>query len=146
MKSNLFLWILLILTFTSCAQKKEAATETQLLTNKIETNSMDLDKISNQTVKSAIEALQANDKKAWFSFFSDDVIFTDDGRTLSFSSFFDNAFDKKEKFLSIEKVENDGKDIFGNFYAGQWGTFHVYFKFSINQSGKISRLDIGQGK
>jgi hypothetical protein len=61
-------------------------------------------------------------------------------------SFFDNAFDEKEKFLSIDKVENDRKNIYGNFYAGQWGTFNVFFKFTINEEDKITRLDVGQGK
>lgn len=107
-------------------------------------NKMDITKISNEKVRKAIEALQANDKNAWYSFFANDAVFTDDGRTLDLKSFFDNAFNNKEKFLSIDKVENDGKDIYGNFQAGQWGTFRVFFKFHFNPEGKINRLDIGQ--
>ncbi len=107
---------------------------------------MDLSKLTNPVIKSAIEVLQANDLKAWYSYFTDDTVFTDDGRTLGFKSFFDNAFDKKEKFLTIDKVENGGKNIYGKFYAGQWGTFNVFFKFTVNEEGKITRLDIGQGQ
>lgn len=106
---------------------------------------MDTSQLTNETVKKAIEALQQNDKQTWYSLFTDNAVFTDDGRELEFKSFFDNAFHKKEKFLSIDKTENDGKDIYGNFYAGQWGTFRVYFKFQI-VSGKIQRLDIGQAR
>lgn len=105
---------------------------------------MDLAKITNPKVKKAIEALQANDRKVWYSCFADNIVFTDDGRTLNFKSFFDNAFDKKEKFLDIDKVENDGKELYGKFYAGQWGTFRVYFKFHQHSDGKFIRLDIGQ--
>ena len=105
---------------------------------------MNLSKVTNENVRKAIEALQANDKTAWYSCFTNDAAFTDDGRTLDFKSFFDNAFDKKEKFLDIDKVENEGKDIYGNFHAGQWGTFKVYFKFYQNADGKFNRLDIGQ--
>ncbi len=105
---------------------------------------MDLKQISNTTVKNAIEALQANDLTLWYSYFTYDAIFTDDGNKKDFKSFCDNAFDKKEKFLSIDKIENDGKDIAGDFYAGQWGTFNVYFNFHINSVNKINRLDIGQ--
>lgn len=107
---------------------------------------MDLSKITNTVAREAIEALQANDLKKWYSYFTADAVFTDDGRTLGLKSFFDNAFDKKEKFLSIDRVANEGKDIYGDFYAGQWGTFKVFFKFHINAEGKINRLDIGQGK
>lgn len=132
------LLVLFGLSFTACAQKRSQPKQ-QLTT-------MDLSKITNPVVKQAIEALQANDSKTWYSYFTNDAVFTDDGRTLGFKSFFDNAFDKKEKFLSIDKVEHEGKDIYGNFYAGQWGTFKVFFKFHINADGKINRLDIGQGK
>ncbi len=105
---------------------------------------MNLNKIINSTVKQAIEALQANDKELWFSYFTNDATFTDDGNTKDFKAFFENAFDKKEKFLSIDKIENDGKNLAGKFYAGQWGTFPVFFNFHLNDDGKIERLDIGQ--
>jgi len=105
---------------------------------------MDLAKISNENVRKAIEALQTGNKAAWYSCFTDEVIFTDDGRSLNFTSFFDNAFDKNEKFLDLDQIEHDGKDIYGNFHAGQWGTFRVFFKFHQNGNGKFDRLDIGQ--
>lgn len=105
---------------------------------------MNLSQITNESVKKAIEALQANDKQAWYNFFTEDAVFTDDGRVMDFKSFFDNAFSKKEKFLEIDTVKNEGKEIYGAFYAGQWGTFRVYFKFSQNSAGKFNRLDIGQ--
>ncbi|WP_126973007.1 hypothetical protein [Gynurincola endophyticus] len=105
---------------------------------------MDLSVIPNETVRSAVAALQKNDKNTWFSYFAKDIVFTDDGNTLNFKSFFENAFAKKEKFLQIERIENNGKDIYGVFYAGQWGTFKVYFKFQLNDEEKIIRLDIGQ--
>lgn len=107
---------------------------------------MDLSKITNTNVRQAIEALQANDLNAWYGFFTSEAVFTDDGRTLDFKSFFNNAFSKKERFLSINRVEKEGKDIYGNFDAGQWGTFDVYFKFHPTPEGKFDRLDIGQGK
>ncbi len=105
---------------------------------------MDLSKISNEQVRKAVEALQTNDKAAWYSYFTSNATFTDDGRTMDFKSFFDNAFDKKEKFMDIDKIENNGKDLYGKFFAGQWGTFRVYFKFHQNADGKFERIDIGQ--
>lgn len=131
------------LSLTSCGQQ----TKNNQYTKTIKTeNKMDLTKVTNENVKNAIEALQANDKNAWYSFFTNDVKLTDDGRTLDFKPFFDNAFNHKEKFLTIDKVENDGKNITGNFFAGQWGTFKVFFNFHQNADGKFNRLDIGQTK
>lgn len=148
---TLLLPLLLSFTFMACGQNKKAAeltttekNNTQTINKKLET--MDLSKISNETVRKAIEALENNDLAAWNAFFTDDAVFTDDGNKLDFRSFFENAFKHKEKFLSIDKVENDGKDITGNFFAGQWGTFKVFFKFHQQADSKFNRLDIGQAK
>ena len=136
-----FILILFVaVSLSACGQQQN---NNQSQNNKTE-NNMDLSKITNENVKKAIEALQANDKNAWYSYFTDDAVFTDDGRTMNFKSFFDNAFDKKEKFITLDKIENNGKYIYGKFYAGQWGTFRVYFKFHQNTDEKFHRLDIGQ--
>ncbi len=136
----IFALLLAAFVFTACGQTKSNKNNNTKTEQK-----MDLSKITNPEVKSAIEALQAGDKNAWYTHFTDDAVFTDDGRTLEFKSFFDNAFEKKEKFLTLDKIENEGKDLYGNFYAGQWGTFRVFFKFHQNADGKFDRLDIGQG-
>lgn len=105
---------------------------------------MDVSKITDLQVKQAIEALQAGDK-SWYSFFIENPAMTDDSNKVDFKSFFANALGK-EIFLTIDRVENNGKDIYGNFKAGQWGTFPVFFRFHKNAEGKFDRLDIGQDK
>lgn len=105
---------------------------------------MDTGKLINETVKKALEALQAGDK-IWYTFFTENPTMTDDGNKVDFKNFFTKALGT-EKFLTIDNVENDGKDIYGNFKAGQWGTFPIFFKFHQNSDGKFDRLDIGQGK
>lgn len=64
---------------------------------------MDLSKLTNKTVKDAIEALQAGDKR-WYSFFVENPEMTDDGNSINFKNFFSNALGA-EKFLTIDKVE-----------------------------------------
>lgn len=138
---QLFILFFSALALTTCGQHHKNTHSTT--PSKIE-QEMDTSKIANEKVKKAIEALQKNDKNAFYSCFTSDATFTDDGRSLDFKSFFDNAFSHQEKFLSIDQVENDGNDIYGNFHAGQWGTFRVFFKFRQDADGKFNRLDIGQ--
>lgn len=131
-----------LLALQACGQQKaEQQTHAKTINSEYK---MDLSIITNENVRSAVQSLQDNNINNWYSHFTDDAVFTDDGRSLDFRKFFDNAFDKKEKFLEIDSVENNGKSIYGNFYAGQWGTFRVYFKFHENANGKFNRLDIGQ--
>ncbi len=108
------------------------------------TDTMDLSKISDEAVKQAISALQKGDK-VWFTYFTDNPVMTDDGSRIDFKNFFEKALGT-EHFMSIDKVENEGKDVYGNFKAGQWGSFKVFFKFHKNENGKFDRLDIGQAK
>ncbi|MDR2235215.1 MAG: hypothetical protein LBE92_03750 [Chryseobacterium sp.] len=131
--------------FSACAQKTNETQNRNPVESTIKKQQiMDLSTITDPEVKMAVEALQAGDK-SWYSFFTENPVMTDDGNTVNFKSFFANALGK-EKFLTIDKVENNGLDIYGNFQAGQWGTFPVFFKFHKNSEGKFDRLDIGQNK
>lgn len=104
---------------------------------------VNLEKIKNQTVKKAVEALQSGDEAAWFSLFTDDAQLYDDGNKKNFKSFFKKAIGH-ERFTSIDKIENNSLLIYGKFHSDLWGNFQTYFKFEINNEGKIKRLDIGQ--
>lgn len=134
---SLFSILIICFFITACAQKKG---ENKINHQKQQT--MNLDNITNDNVKKAIEALESGDK-IWYSYFTENPVMTDDGNKVDFKNFFAKALGT-EKFLTIDKVENDGKDIYGNFKAGNWGTFRVFFKFHQNADGKFDRLDIGQ--
>jgi hypothetical protein len=105
----------------------------------------DLSKITNNVVRSAISALQEGNKERWFELFEDNATLFDDGRQISFKSFFQTAVGH-ERFTSIDKVENNGLNVFGHFHSDQWGDFKTFFKFSVNTSGRITKLEIGQAK
>ena len=135
----LFIYSLCI-SLAACAQKQNS--ESSIKQESPKTHTMDLSKITNNQVKDAIEALQSGNK-SWYSYFIENPEMTDDGRKVEFKSFFAKALGD-EKFLSIDKVEDEGKTVYGNFKAGQWGTFRVFFKFHQNADGKFEKLDIGQ--
>ncbi len=132
---------------TACAQNKsekmQQPSEDKNLTNKKTQNSMDLSKITNPAVNAAMTAWQNGDSKTFLSYFTANPTMTDDGSPRSFQSFVKEACGE-EKFLTLDAVENDGKDLTGNFKAGKWGTFRVFFKFHQTAEGKFDRLDIGQ--
>ncbi|MGN7787070.1 hypothetical protein ACTJIJ_21230 [Niabella sp. 22666] len=136
--------LILSISLTACGQNKSRTTTTSSKQTLKKETTMDFSKITNEKVKKAIEALDAGDK-SWYTFFTENPQMTDDGNKVDFKSFFAKALGN-EKFLSIDKVENEGKDVYGNFKAGQWGTFKVFFKFHLNAEGKFDRLDIGQSR
>lgn len=107
------------------------------------TNAMNTETLTNPVVKKAIDALQAGDKKAWFVLFTENAELFDDDHKMDFKSFFEKALGH-ERFISIDKIENNGLSLYGRFHSDQWGNFKTYFKFQLNAEGKIIRLDIGQ--
>lgn len=106
---------------------------------------MEYETLSDKTVRSAIEAWQSGDAKAWLSFFTTDAKLLDDGHPRDFKKFSTEAIGH-ERFMSIDKVENNGRDIYGKFHSDTWGDFKTYFKFHLNEDGKFNQLEIGQAK
>ena len=99
--------------------------------------------ITNPVARKAIDVLQAGNKNAWFELFTADAVLFDDGNKIDFKGFSESALGH-ERFTSIDKVENEGLSLLGKFHSDKWGDFKTYFKFHINSTGKINRLEIGQ--
>jgi len=94
-------------------------------------------------VRAAIEALDDGDLHTWLRLFAADAQLYDDGRKIDLKTFSANAVGK-ERFTHIDKVENNGWDVYGRFHSDQWGDFKTCFRFLINADAKIERLEIGQ--
>lgn len=134
-------YLLLIFSMCSaCAQKKDD--KKLILTQKQVKSNMDTTKL-NETVKKAFEAWQNGDAAVFTSFFTADAKLYDDGNPRDFKKFVKDACGH-EKFTSIDKIENEGKTIYGQFHTERWGDFKTFFKFNLNNEGKFDTLKIGQ--
>jgi hypothetical protein len=101
------------------------------------------DKLTDSTVKAAIDALQAGDKAAWTTLFESNARLFDDGNPRDLHRFTQEALGH-ERFTSIDTVGENGLDVTGHFHSDEWGDFRAYFRFMLSGTGKIVRLDIGQ--
>lgn len=128
------------LSFTACGQTANSDKKTEQKNNKMNT-----DQLTNNMVKEAFDAWQKGDSKAFLSFFTAEPKLYDDGSPRDFQKFVKDACGH-ERFTTIDTVENEGKDIYGNFHTESWGDFRTYFKFHQNADGKFDRLDIGQAQ
>jgi hypothetical protein len=97
------------------------------------------------TVKAAVEAFQSADRAAWKRLFAPRADLYDDGCPRSLERFTREALGR-DRFLSIDRIANDGLYIEGDFSSVQSGNFRIYFNFELNDSGKIRRLDIGRAE
>ncbi|MBK4216367.1 hypothetical protein JJJ17_10565 [Paracoccus caeni] len=101
-----------------------------------------LETITDPNVRAALTAWQNNDKPSWLSCFSDAPDLYDDGNRRDFAEF-TNAIGT-ERFVSIDRIEDDGRTVIGQFHSDQWGDFRTYFTFTPGPDGRFTRLDIGQ--
>ncbi len=129
MNASIYLITLVTLSFSACGQPT--------------TDKMNTDKLTNTIVKNAIESWQKGDKQMFLSFCTIDAKLFDDGNPRDFQKFVKEACGH-ERFTSIDKVENNGLNVYGHFHTESWGDFKTFFKFHLNGEGKIVRLDIGQ--
>ena len=145
--NKIIICLITILSFSlnSCGQstKKTSDKTNNKTIEKI--NKMNTDQLTNPIVKAAFQAWQNGDSKLFLSFFTTDAKLFDDGNARDFQKFVKEACGH-EKFTTIDKVENKGLDITGNFHTESWGDFKTYFKFHPDADGKFNRLDIGQAK
>jgi len=129
-------------SLSACGQSTNKTSDKKKIQT-TERNKMNIDNLKNAEVKAAFQAWQNGDSKLFLSFFTNDAKLFDDGHSRDFQKFVKEACGH-EKFTTIDKVENNGFDITGNFHTESWGDFKTYFKFHIDPSGKFNRLDIGQ--
>ncbi|KWF27859.1 hypothetical protein WL84_12340 [Burkholderia cenocepacia] len=104
---------------------------------------MKLDTLRHPVVRSAINALQQGDGAAWAALFASGATLYDDGHPRDLHAFSRDAIGT-ERFTTIDRVDNNGLDVYGQFHSDRWGTFRTYFKFQVDDKGRITRLDIGQ--
>lgn len=127
--------LLLAFSLAACGQKANH--------NHPNTITMTYEAITNPIARAAIEAWQKGDAALWQSFFTSDATLLDDGRTRNLRKFSTEAIGH-ERFLSIDKVKDNGLSIYGRFHSDTWGDFKTYFKFRVDANGKINKLEIGQ--
>ena len=101
-----------------------------------------LEKITDPAVRAALTAWQTADKAAWLRSFAADPQLYDDGNARDFAEF-TNAIGT-ERFVTIDRIEDGGRAVYGQFHSDHWGDFRTYFRFTPRVDGRFTRLDIGQ--
>jgi len=103
-----------------------------------------IEAIKNEITRAAIEAINEQDRNAWYSAFSEDAKLFDEGTERDFKRWSDNEIFGSDPswVVSILKVEREGLTVYCKFHSGKWGEFKIYMHFTIMERG-ITRLDTG---
>lgn len=104
---------------------------------------MELSSIKNTIARQAIDAWQNGNIDTWNSLFTKEAKLYDDGNPRDLQKFSRECIGH-ERFISIDKTEDNGLHVYGKFHSDTWGDFKTYFKFYLDSDNRISRLEIGQ--
>lgn len=105
---------------------------------------MEFSSLSNNAVKSALKALASKNLDAWYALFTDQVRLVENGKEGDFKTYFDEAMKYSARFLHVEKENNNGLEVIGEYFAGRGGRFRASFTFQQNEQGKLNHLEIQQ--
>ena len=106
---------------------------------------MNIDELSHPVVRAALTAINANDRKTWFSLFAPNATLTDDGNRRTVAEWSDaELFGKGNGRISrVDSEEAGGLTVNAVFHSAVWGEFMTFWKFEV-QGDQITRLDVGQ--
>ena len=95
------------------------------------------------TVRTAISALQAGDRLSWLTCFTASAKLFDNGKRKSLFNFTRDHIGSMQ-FTSIERADNDGRDLYGVMKIRAEENVHAYFRFRLDAAAMCSRLDVGR--
>lgn len=95
------------------------------------------------TVRTAIAALEAGDKLGWLTCFTAGAKLFDNGKRKNLFHFTrDNV--GSMYFTTIERADNDGRDVYGLLRIRDEENVQAYFKFRMDAAAMCNRLDVGR--
>ena len=132
--TQLFQWnyspfVLSVQLFSCNYRLWSGAPEIKISEQTILNKPMDLSIISNSTVRNAQPHCKTMILTTGILFFTDNVVFTDDCNTFKFQILLIMHLLKKRNIWSIDKVEDDGKSVYGQFYVAN-GDLQCVFQIS----------------
>jgi hypothetical protein len=97
-------------------------------------------------VRDAIRAMNARDRESWLALFADNATMSDDGDEHDLIEWsVSELFGESRAYVKdVKRVEDNGRTIYADFHSDQWGDFETFMKFDIDDSNRITRLDLGQ--
>ncbi|KJK57955.1 hypothetical protein [Saccharothrix sp. ST-888] len=100
-------------------------------------------KLSDPTVRAAVVAINANDRKGFLALLADDATMSDDGSDRDLLPWVDREIFSSRGHMEIQTESDGGRALIANFTNETWGEMRTAWKFTVSD-GRISRFETGQ--
>lgn len=94
-------------------------------------------------VQALIDAINANDRNAFFAALAPQATMSDDGTDRDLAEWVDREIFSANGHLDVESESADGLSLVARYRNDTWGEMRTRWAFTVT-AGKVSRFDTGQ--
>ncbi|MPZ54009.1 MAG: nuclear transport factor 2 family protein [Acidimicrobiia bacterium] len=102
------------------------------------------DRLSNDTVRAVVGAINAGDREAFDTQFVDKPTMSDDGTERDFRDWTDREIFSSNGRIEVDNQSDEGRALIANYRNDTYGEMRTSWAFQIDDEGKVSHMDVGQ--
>ena len=102
-----------------------------------------VDELSDPTVRSIVEAINAGDREAFLAAFTADRTMSDDGSERDFEAWIDREIFSAGGHLEVESQSDDGRTLQARYRNDTYGEMRTWWRFVLS-GDRVSHLETGQ--
>jgi hypothetical protein len=104
---------------------------------------IDVDKLTDPTVRAFVAAINAGDREAFFATLTPDATMSDDGTERDLAEWVDREIFSSDGRMAVESEADDGRSLVAENSNSRWGAMRTTWRFTV-EGGRISRFETGQ--
>ena len=99
--------------------------------------------MTDPAVAALLDAINANDRTAFFAALTPDATMSDDGTDRDLTEWVDREIFGVNGHIEVESASDGGRTLIANYRNDTWGVMRTRWHFTV-RDGKIARFDTGQ--
>lgn len=104
---------------------------------------IDVDKLSDPTVRAFVTAINNGDRDAFFAILAPGATMADDGTERNLEEWVDREIFSADGRMEVESESDQGRSLLANYSNSTWGAMRTRWTFSV-EKGRVSRFETGQ--
>lgn len=102
-----------------------------------------MDEVTDPAVQAVLDAINSNDRAAFFAALTPDATMSDDGTERNLTEWVDREIFGVNGHIDVESASDGGRLLVANYRNDTWGAMRTRWQFTV-RDGKIARFETGQ--
>ncbi|ARZ71341.1 hypothetical protein SMD11_5765 [Streptomyces albireticuli] len=101
------------------------------------------EQLSDPAVRALVDAINANDRRAFQAALTADATMSDDGSDRDLQEWSEKEIFSSGGHMDVESEAEDGRSLVARYRNDTWGEMRTAWRFTVD-GGKVSRFETGQ--